>query len=161
MCKCKCKCKSNDEQKMICIEEHKYLFAKEMYQHYKELFEVAVNELKFKSMNVQHLLSVLEECVVLLGNKRPHMVIATVIENWIDRHNIDVNIHNSMIWDWQPSFADIVCDEVLENDDIDKTEEWLVNADFDDGDIDEWYKELLSNIKDLVNEYIEAKNAQN
>jgi len=66
---------------MITIEESKYLFARDMYAHYKELYETAVNELKFKSMNVQHLLSLLNECAVLLENKRPYEIISTVIEN--------------------------------------------------------------------------------
>lgn len=117
MCNKNCKCSGN--WKSCCkadkccdgyVEESKYLFAKEMYQHYKELYEVALSELKFKSLNVDHLLQTLEEVVVLLWNNRKPLVIAKVIDNAINRYNIDINIHNSMIADWQTSFADIVWD---------------------------------------------------
>lgn len=112
-CKCSCNWKDCCKADNCCdgyVEESKYLFAKEMYQHYKELYEVALSELKFKSLNVDHLLQTLEEVVVLLWNNRKPLVIAKVIDNAIDRYNIDINIHNSMIADWQTSFADIVWD---------------------------------------------------
>lgn len=126
MCKGKCKCKANDEQKMICIEESKYLFSREMHAHYKELYETSVNELRFKSMNVQHLLSLFNECAVLLENKRPHTIISKVIENGIEKHNIDINIHNSQICDWQYNFSDNIGNENLEeeyDDDYDNEED--------------------------------------
>lgn len=132
MCKCKCKC--NDKQKMICIEESKYLFAKEMHQHYKELFETALSQLKFKSLNVEHLLCVLEEVVVLLWNWRPAMMIAKVIDNGIERYNIDLNINNSMIWEWQPNFSDIVGNEDLDDSDEYSDDELDLE---DDEDIDD------------------------
>lgn len=112
-CKCSCNWKDCCKGDNCCdgyVEESKYLFAKEMYQHYKELYEVALSELKFKSLNVNHLLQTLEEVVVLLWNNRKPLMIAKVIDNAIDRYNIDINIHNSMIADWQTSFADIVWD---------------------------------------------------
>lgn len=112
-CKCSCNWKDCCKADNCCdgyVEESKYLFAKEMYQHYKELYEVALSELKFKSLNVDHLLQTLEEVVVLLWNNRKPLMIAKVIDNAIDRYNIDINIHNSMIADWQTSFADIVWD---------------------------------------------------
>lgn len=112
-CKCSCNWKDCCKGDKCCdgyVEESKYLFAKEMYQHYKELYEVALSELKFKSLNVDHLLQTLEEVVVLLWNNRKPLVIVKVIDNAIDRYNIDINIHNSMIADWQTSFADIVWD---------------------------------------------------
>lgn len=112
-CKCSCNWKDCCKADNCCdgyVEESKYLFAKEMYQHYKELYEVALSELKFKSLNVDHLLQTLEEVVVLLWNNRKPLIIAKVIDNAIDRYNIDINIHNSMIADWQTSFADIVWD---------------------------------------------------
>lgn len=136
MCKCKCKCKSNDGQKMICIEEHKYLFAKEMYQHYKELFESALNEFKFRSLNVQHLLVLLEEVVVLLWNNRKKSMIAKVIENWLERYKIDLNIHNSEICDWQYNFSDVIGDENLEyeNDNLETEDHQENMEDFNDYD---------------------------
>lgn len=117
MCNKNCKCSGN--WKSCCkadnccdgyVEESKYLFAKEMYQHYKELYEVALSELKFKSLNVQHLLSILEEAVVLLWKWFPHLWIAKIIDNGIDRYNMDINIHNSTIADGQTNFGDIVTD---------------------------------------------------
>lgn len=125
MTKCKCECTCGYDKKKCCsncckpvyVEEHKYLFAKEMYQHYQELYEVALGELKFKSLSVDHLLSILEEVVVLLQNERPGMVIAKVIDNGIERYNIDRNIHNSMIGDGQYNFGDI-----MERNDIDDEE---------------------------------------
>lgn len=127
MKKCKCECTCDYDKKECCsncckpnyVEESKYLFAKEMYQHYKEMYEVASSELQFKSLNVDHLLSILEEVVVLLQNERPGMVIAKVIDNGIERYNIDRNIHNSMICDGQYNFGDI---EEQEEEDFDEEE---------------------------------------
>ena len=110
MCNKKCKkcmCTTEDP-KMITIEESKYLFAKEMFQHYKELYETALSELKFKSLNVQHLLSIIEEVVVLLSQNRPHLMIGKIIDNGIERYNMDLNLHNSSIADWQYSFDDFI-----------------------------------------------------
>lgn len=112
-CKCSCNWKDCCKGDKCCagyVEESKYLFAKEMYQHYKELYEVALSELKFKSLNVQHLLSILEEAVVLLWKWFPHLWIAKIIDNGIDRYNMDINIHNSTIADGQTNFGDIVTD---------------------------------------------------
>lgn len=122
MCNGKCKnCKNKQheqtEEEFVLVEESKYLFNQEMYHHYKELYEVALQQLKFKSMNVDHLLSILEEVVVLLANNRPPMVIAKVIDNWIERYNIDLAINNSMICDWQTNFSDIIGNEDLDDED--------------------------------------------
>lgn len=155
MCKGK-KCQKQEEG-MILIEESKYLFAKEMYQHYKELYEVALSEFKFKSLNIQHLLSILEEVVVLLWKWFPHLWIAKIIDNGIDRYNMNVNIHNSTIADGQTNFGDIVTDiEEYEEDNIE-----------DDGENDEEYKndtaylELLDTVKGLVDHYIKTLNEKN
>lgn len=165
MCNKNCKCSGN--WKSCCkadnccdgyVEESKYLFAKEMFQHYKELYGVALNELKFKSMNIQHLLQMLEEVVVLLWNKRPPMVIAKVIDNGIERYNIDTAIHNSLIADWQYNFADISWDieECLDEEEDDHQENM---EDFHDdvyryqtdNNIPEW---LFDRITDVVLNYI-------
>lgn len=157
MCKgnCKCKCKINhddsiDESDCICIKESSYLFAKEMHQHYKELFETALSQLKFKSLNVEHLLCLLEEVVVLLWNGRPAMMIAKVIDNWIERYNIDLNINNSMIGEWQPNFSDIVGNDDLDDEEV-----------FYEEEQDDAYLKLLDTVKGLVNYYIDQKNAKN
>ena len=152
--------KQQEQEMMITIEESKYLFAKEMHQHYKELYEVALSELKFKSLNVQHLLSIIEEVIVLLWKWFPHLWIAKIIDNGIDRYNMDVNIHNSTIADWQTNFGDIAVDieeyeeeECYDEDDIE-----------DDGENDEAYKndtdylELLDTVKGLVDHYIKTLN---
>lgn len=110
MCKnCECtksentKCCPNDCE---CLEDSpKYLFAKEMYQHYKELYEVAVQELKFKWLQVDHLLSILEEVVVHLQQNRKPMVIAKVIDNGIERFNIDRIIQNSEVFENPEDYA--------------------------------------------------------
>lgn len=155
MCKGK-KCQEQ-EQGMILVEESKYLFAKEMYQHYKELYEVALSEFKFKSLNIQHLLSILEEVVVLLWKWFPHLWIAKIIDNGIDRYNMDINIHNSTIADGQTNFGDIVTD-------IEEHEEDYIE---DDGENDEEYKndtaylELLDTVKGLVDHYIKTLNEKN
>lgn len=161
--KCKnCTCKK-EEPKMITIEEGKYLFAKEMYQHYSELFTTAVNELKFKSMNVQHLLSILEEVLVLLSQNRPHLMIAKIIDNGVERYNMDINIHNASIADWQYSFADFT--PSIEDEEDGEQENM---SDFNDVKIDEdnndenynndWYIELLNSVKKLVDHYIKSKD---
>ena len=149
-----CKGKKCQEQKegMITIEENKYLFAKEMYQHYKELYEVALSELKFKSLNVQHLLNILEEAVVLLWKWFPHLWIAKIIDNGIERYNMDINIHNATIADWQTNFWDISKD-IEEYD-----EEEYYDEEVQEEEQDKDYLDLLDTVKGLVDHYIQTLN---
>lgn len=153
MCKGK-KCQEQEEG-MITIEENKYLFAKEMYQHYKELYEVALSELKFKSLNVQHLLSVLEEVVVLLWKWFHNLWIAKIIDNGIERYNMDINIHNSTIAYGQTNFGDIAAD-IEEYD-----EEEYYDEEVQEEEQDKDYLDLLDTVKGLVDHYIQTLNENN
>ena len=68
-----------------------------MMTHYKELYEVALGQLKFEKLCVAHLKSVLDE-VHELGDE----ITKAVIENAINRHNLDKIIHVKKIFGDNP-----------------------------------------------------------
>lgn len=69
------------------------LFHKEMHEHYKELFETAVSELKYEKMNVSFLYSLIEELEVLWDD-----LVKAVIENGKNRHELDKIIHAKLLF---------------------------------------------------------------
>ena len=62
--------------------------AKARAEHYKELFETASKELKFKNMCTEHLYNVLDE-IRTVDDK----LCGLIAENGINRHNLDKVIH--------------------------------------------------------------------
>lgn len=62
---------------------------KALYEHYKELLEASISELRFEKLSVSHLLSVLNEVETMTTDK----LAKKVIENGIERHNLDKLIH--------------------------------------------------------------------
>ena len=65
----------------------------EMHQHYKELYEVAIWEIKFNSLQKEHYLSLLDEVEALLDKNIKPSLIKKVIENWKTRWMLDISIH--------------------------------------------------------------------
>lgn len=71
----------------------KIWFHNEMHKHYKELYEVAMWELRFSGIQKQHYMSMLDEVEVLLDKNIKSSLIKKVIENWKERWMIDISIH--------------------------------------------------------------------
>ena len=63
--------------------------ARGMADHYKELSEVSLGELRHEKMNVEYLLSVLDEIHAMTDDE----LTKAVIENAKNRHNLDKIIH--------------------------------------------------------------------
>ena len=70
---------------------------KEMCQHYHELSDTGIQELKFERMNVDYLLSVLDEVKTIGGE-----LVGAVVENAVNRHQLDKVIHAKMIFKDEP-----------------------------------------------------------
>lgn len=66
---------------------------KELYLHYKELFEVSVSELKFYKMRVENLKNIIEE-IETVGEDTLTKKLCKI---GIERDNLDVIIHNKQI----------------------------------------------------------------
>ena len=73
----------NNEAELV---EHE---TKELTEYYKSLFEAGVSELKAEKLNVDYLLSVLDEIQEISSEG----IVKSVIENAINRHNLDKAIH--------------------------------------------------------------------
>lgn len=69
--------------------ERMYKVAKEMREHYEDLFTTALSELKFANLQTAHLKSVLDEIVVLSKEE----IVKAVIENSLNRAELDKLIH--------------------------------------------------------------------
>ena len=70
-------------------QEYKYLASREMREHYKELFEVASNEHTFANLQIELMLSVLEEIKEVTDEE----VVKMIIDNALERRDIDIAIH--------------------------------------------------------------------
>ena len=68
---------------------------RDLYEHYKELFETSFKELKFANMQVQYLNSVLEEIESFTDDE----MVKAVIENSRNRHMLDKIIHAKKIFE--------------------------------------------------------------
>lgn len=62
---------------------------KQMKEHYSDLFDVAVSELKFERLNKDFLKSLLDEVEALATDE----ILLAVIENWKNRAELDNIIH--------------------------------------------------------------------
>jgi len=63
--------------------------SQELKEHYKELYETALSELKFEKLCVKHLYSVLDEILTISDDE----LAKAVIENGTNRHRLDKLIH--------------------------------------------------------------------
>ena len=70
----------------------------ELYKHYSELYHLAVGELKFERLQTDHLQTVLGEVQELAEQGVSQKLIAKVIENGIERRNLDKLIHTDLIF---------------------------------------------------------------
>lgn len=66
---------------------------KELYSHYKELFEVSVSELKFYKMRIENLKNIIEEIETITDDN----LTKKLCKIGIERDNIDTIIHNKTI----------------------------------------------------------------
>jgi len=63
---------------------------KELYLHYKELFEVSVSELKFYKMRVENLKNIINEIETVTDDN----ITKKLCKIGIERDNLDTIIHN-------------------------------------------------------------------
>lgn len=70
---------------------------KEMRIHYQELFETSISELHFANLQIEHLYSVLDELITFTGTLEK-----AVIENAINRHELDKLIHAKLLFGNNP-----------------------------------------------------------
>jgi hypothetical protein len=71
-----------------------HLAAKDMKEHYEDLFNAGVRELRFKNICVEHLLTIIDEVYELTKDE----TIKDLIENGKNRHNLDKIIHAKKIF---------------------------------------------------------------
>lgn len=69
----------------------------ELYKHYSELSSIALDELKFERLQVEHYKKALEEIKILSQQKVNHKLIEKVIDNAVERANLDKLIHLDII----------------------------------------------------------------
>lgn len=69
----------------------------EMREHYEDLFDTAVCELRFKNMLVDSLYSNLDEIETLCEKGVNRKLIAQIIKNQKERHQLDKLIHYNLI----------------------------------------------------------------
>ncbi len=72
----------------------------DLFNEYKEkdsLLESSTSELRLKNMRVDHLTNSLEEAKELLNLWVDNEIISKVIENELERDNLDVIINNNLI----------------------------------------------------------------
>ena len=89
----KCKEKIKKLKKKLSNKEAARLAARDMADHYEELFTTAVSELKFKNMKVDFLLSLIYEIEELTDDN----ILKKVIENGLERQALDTIIHNKLL----------------------------------------------------------------
>ena len=72
-----------------------YKVQSEMREHYESLFQVWVGELRFRLLQIEHLLSVLNEVEVMTNDPLEKWV----IKNWKERHHLDKLIHSRKLFE--------------------------------------------------------------
>lgn len=75
----------------------KYEIQKEMRKHYQTLFSISVSELKNKNMQVHFLRNLINEIDVLNDNNINKNLIKGIIRNGLERHQLDIMVHNQLI----------------------------------------------------------------
>jgi len=72
-------------------------FEKRKSEHFEDLFDSSVSELRFRNMSVDHLLSSLSEIEELAKQGVSPSIIQKVIQNQKERYNLDLIIHNHLM----------------------------------------------------------------
>lgn len=67
---------------------------KVLRDHYKDLFDTSVDELKFTRMSIDGLIAVISEIEQLSEDT----LIDAVIENWLNRYRLDKLIHARLLF---------------------------------------------------------------
>lgn len=67
-----------------------YNAKKEMSEHYKELFSASVSEVRFLRLQVDLLVSALDELTVVTADG----LVIDIIRNTLDRKDLDTRVHN-------------------------------------------------------------------
>jgi len=75
----------------------KYKVQRDMREHYQELFTTSISELKSKNMQVEFLKNLINEIETLNNNNMSKNLIKGVIRNGLERHYLDIMIHNQLI----------------------------------------------------------------
>lgn len=68
-------------------------FFKGLYEHYKELYTISSNELRFERLQTKSLYSVLDELLLFVNGLEKE-----VIENALQRHKLDKVIHAKLLF---------------------------------------------------------------
>ena len=79
------------EEKEVCNE-----IAKQR-DKYEELLEASISELQYERLQKQHYHNVLDEVEILLKQDIDKKLILKLIENWKERGDLDVIIHNKSV----------------------------------------------------------------
>lgn len=84
---------------------------------YKDLLGISLHQAKLSNLQKEHLLSIIDEVEVLLEKysdmakdnreRSNYEMLLAIIENWKNRHNLDVILSNREVAEWQENFSDI------------------------------------------------------
>ena len=76
---------------------------KEKAEKYQDLFESALHQFELADLQKKHLLSVIEEVQAVgekyWNNEKTTNLMLAIIENWMNRHNLDVILANKSVLD--------------------------------------------------------------
>ncbi len=102
----------------------KVKYHKQMQDHlrdesnmYKDLLNISIYQTKLYNLQKQYLLSIIDEVEVLLDKysdiakdnreRGNYEILSAIIENWKNRHNLDIILANREVAEWQYNFWDI------------------------------------------------------
>lgn len=105
---------------------------------YKDLLEISLHQAKLYNLQKEHLLSIIDEVEVLLEKysdmakdnreRSNYEMLLAIIENWKNRHNLDIILSNREVAEWQYNFSDIeekvdkITEEIMEEFEEDEIE---------------------------------------
>ena len=70
-----------------------------MFNHYKELFESSVSELKFANLRIDNYKNIIREIELLINSWVDKKLISKVIENFRQRDVLDISINYDIkVW---------------------------------------------------------------
>lgn len=111
---------------------------KEYYEKYKDLFNTSIHQTKLSNMQKEHLLSIIDEVEVLLEKyssmtkdnreRSNYEMLLAIIENWKNRHHLDIILSNREVAEWQYNFSSIeekvdkITEEIMEEFEEDEIE---------------------------------------
>jgi hypothetical protein len=65
--------------------------------HYKEMSQTAISELRFANLKEENLKNIIDEVKILLVQDTPNQLIKKVIDNGLERYQLDKLIHYNQI----------------------------------------------------------------